>query len=130
VAGLTLAEADNRLAQALTDLPDHAAPLVPVVPAAIPTAARADGVPGPRWQLALDEIRPTGAELRPRLPLPAGHELSGPRIQAPSAAAPAALIALTLDVLTATQDPAFAKTLALEANLTDAYRTSLAAQLT
>jgi cytosine/adenosine deaminase-related metal-dependent hydrolase len=127
VAGLTLAEADDRLAQALTDLPDHAAPSALV---ATPAAARVEGVPGPRWQLALDEIRPTGAELRPRLPLPVGHELSGPRIQPPEEATPPGLTALTLDALTATQDPGFAKTLVLEVNLTDAYRTSLATQLT
>jgi hypothetical protein len=122
VAGLTLAESTNRLTEALADLPNHPAP-------AAPAAVRADAAPGPRWQLALDEIHPTGAELRPRLPLPGHHQPSGPLIQT-AAAVPVALTALALDGLTATQDPAFSKTLTAEANLTDAYRASLAGQLT
>ncbi|WP_037603834.1 amidohydrolase family protein [Streptacidiphilus rugosus] len=123
VAGLTLAAATARLTTALANLPTHNAP---------PPPAHADTATTPRWRLALDEIHPTGAELRPRLPLPAGGRLSGPVIQPPTTAALAAetTLPLALDGLTATQDPVFAKTLTAEANLADAYRTTLARDLT
>ncbi|WP_246192867.1 amidohydrolase family protein [Kitasatospora atroaurantiaca] len=120
VAGLTLAEATARLTAALGELPARAAPGAPLHALALPEEE-------PTWHLALDEIQPTGAELRPRLPVrgAAGAFAGGPVIRSRSAA-PAALTALTLDALTAGQDAGFLTTLAAEANLPEMLGTRLA----
>ncbi|WP_232247200.1 amidohydrolase family protein [Kitasatospora azatica] len=120
VAGLTLAEATTRLSTALADLPNH-------VPGAH-VQERTDGAP--QWRLALDEIQPTGAELRPRLPLPddSGRP-SGPVLPQLAAAHPDGLTALTLDRLTASHDEGFIQLLTAETNLSPAYRSALAALL-
>ncbi|MGX8909869.1 amidohydrolase family protein [Streptomyces netropsis] len=127
VGALTLAEAARRLTQALADLPG--------------TADRARRAPapareaGPRWRLALDEIEPTGAELRPRLPLlRAGRSVpSGPVIggaEADLAEGPAALPSLRLDGLTATKDATYRRTLGAEMNLPPGFAAALADLLT
>ncbi|MEV6550342.1 amidohydrolase family protein [Streptomyces sp. NPDC051597] len=124
VAGLSLGEATERLAGALADLPALAATPVPPI-----TASPGGGV---RWQLALDEIEPTGAELRPRLPLlSASGEThpTGPGIGALTAA-PAELEPVALDALTASDDPVFLATLAGEGNLPADYAGALARLLT
>ncbi|MGW6362312.1 amidohydrolase family protein [Streptomyces sp. NPDC055092] len=102
VNGLTLDEATRRLATALTDLPALATRARQ--PSPLTGAAEA----GMRWQLALDELAPTGAELRPRLPLltAAGTPLpTGPQVGLASAKSPLAPVAL--DGLTATADDVF-----------------------
>lgn len=115
VAGLTLPQATERLTAALATLPARAERgLAPFAP------ARPDEPP--RWYLALDELQPTGAELRPRLP--ARSAATGPSLAAP-AAAPAELIPLTLDALTATHDKPYRTTLAAEANLPPTLRVAL-----
>ncbi|MEV6013351.1 amidohydrolase family protein [Streptomyces sp. NPDC051976] len=126
VAGLTLAEAVERLTAALADLPALAAR----ASHATPLTALPDGEV--RWRIALDEIQPTGAELRPRLPLLTGaHTPSGPEIGPPSttsAAAPEAadgLTAVGLDPLTASADRAYLHTLTAERNLPDGYGAQL-----
>ncbi|GAA0596182.1 amidohydrolase family protein [Streptomyces crystallinus] len=124
VAGLTLADATDRLTGALADLPALAAAPAPAL------TASPDG--GVRWQLALDEIEPTGAELRPRLPLVgAGGEAhpTGPGIGA-TAAAPAELEPVVLDALTASGDHTFLHTLADEKNLPADYADALSRLLT
>ncbi|MEN8652783.1 amidohydrolase family protein [Streptomyces sp. 21So2-11] len=125
VAGLTLAEATARLRTALADLPDRAGREARTAGRGL--RARADGTPN--WYLALDEIHPTGAELRPRLPLHANGGTtraapSGPVISTRDTSSDG-LVSLPLDDLTATRDPAFLAALAAEANLPDTYSVQL-----
>ncbi|SED64496.1 Cytosine/adenosine deaminase [Streptomyces sp. 3213] len=125
VAGLSLAEATHRLATALADLPALAARAGASPPL---TGFAADGV---RWQLALDELAPTGAELRPRLPLltAAGRTRpTGPEVGLAAAAAPLAPVAL--DGLMASADAAFLSVLAHEGNLPADYGRHLSQLLT
>jgi 5-methylthioadenosine/S-adenosylhomocysteine deaminase len=124
VAGLTLAEAERRLTEALSDLPALAAR-----PAPGPTSLTALSGQDVRWQLALDEIRPTGAELRPRLPLTAAAgaasgEPSGPATSA-AGAAHDGLAPVALDLLTASADHVFLHTLTAEHNLPAGYAAQL-----
>ncbi|NEA53252.1 amidohydrolase family protein [Streptomyces sp. SID13666] len=123
VAGVTLAEATSRLSHALHDLPALAAR------AAQPrVTARPDG--DLHWQLALDEIRPTGAELRPRLALRGnGGQPTGPQI-ATRLARQDRLVPLSLDGLTASSDTAFLALLADEPNLPDHFGAQLSELLT
>ncbi|MFD3525010.1 amidohydrolase family protein [Streptomyces sp. NPDC058653] len=125
VAGLTLAEATDRLTTALADLPALAAR--PPQPAPL-TGALAGGL---RWRLALDELAPTGAELRPRLTLSAAGRThrTGPEL-GPVTAAVGALTPLRLDGLTASGDSSFGTVLAQEANLPADYGARLARLLT
>ncbi|MFD9794298.1 amidohydrolase family protein [Streptomyces sp. NPDC059070] len=125
LAGLTLTEATDRLTEALADLPRLAARA-----ASAPVTASPDGEV--QWQLALDEIRPTGEELRPRLP---ALTASGPgRPTGPSittaAGPPPPQLPVVLDGLTATGDRTFLDTLAAELNLPKEYGTSLSRLLT
>jgi hypothetical protein len=76
----------------------------------------------PRWFVALDELAPTGAEIRPRLPF-AGHE-TGPVLA--SAAAPLPLVPLVLDPLTVVDDEDFLTAVAAESNLPAGFATDLA----
>ncbi|MEU5363071.1 amidohydrolase family protein [Streptomyces sp. NPDC005925] len=124
VARLSLAEATRRLATALADLPALAARAG--VPSLL-TGAEADGV---RWQLALDELAPTGAELRPRLPLLAAGRArpTGPEVAYAAAATPP--VPVVLDGLTAGDDPTFLSVLADEINLPADYGTHLSRLLT
>lgn len=128
VAGLTLTEAVGRLTDALADLPALAARAT----RSAPLTAFPDGEV--RWQLALDEIQPSGAELRPRLPLLTGSRApSGPDIGTGAGAGGAAavtaaqggLTAVDLDLLTASADHAFLRTLTGERNLPDGYGVQL-----
>ncbi|MFI6693960.1 amidohydrolase family protein [Streptomyces sp. NPDC050433] len=125
VAGLTLAEAADRLTTALADLPALAARTPQ------PTPLTGAAVGGVRWQLALDELAPTGAELRPRLPLSAagGTHRTGPEL-GPMTAAVGALAPIVLDGLTASSDSAFAAALAHENNLPAGFGARLARLLT
>ena len=92
------------------------------------TDAAAGGV---RWQLALDELAPTGAELRPRLPrLTAGRpHPTGPDL-GPLTAAASALKPIALDGLTASTDATFLARLAEESNLPTGFGARLAQLLT
>ncbi|MDJ0346200.1 amidohydrolase family protein [Streptomyces sp. H10-C2] len=123
VAGVTLAEATSRLTKALADLPALAES------AAHPhLTARPDG--GVHWQLALDEIQPTGAELRPRLASSGtSPQATGPEISAQPAQQDG-LVPLTLDALTASDDAAFLALLASELNLPSTYGAQLSELLT
>ncbi|MER5641422.1 amidohydrolase family protein [Kitasatospora sp. NPDC002227] len=114
VAGLTLATATERLTAALAG---HPAPA---------PGRRADD-DGPQWQLALDELRSTGAELRPRLPLrTAPGRPTGPPLPARLPEAAQGPAQLELDGLTAGQDPGFVQLLTAEANLPPQYGAALA----
>jgi hypothetical protein len=55
-----------------------------------------------RWGLALDELEPTGVELRPRVPLPGHTELTGPSLVT---AAPAKPLSEIIGPLNSTASP-------------------------
>jgi hypothetical protein len=109
VAALSVAEAIDRLEQALAALPDASA------------HAPASGIapPAGRALLAVDGVIDNHMSSRPHLPLHGqftGPNLPGARtVQA--IGAPQPLPALTLDPLTAVDNPAYYKTLSHEANL-------------
>ncbi|MFI9111892.1 amidohydrolase family protein [Streptomyces venezuelae] len=116
VGDLTLAEATRRLTEALANLSVPAPP----VDTAPRTARGAEGAPV--WRLALDEIVPTGSELRPRLPLPGRRDRvpSGPVISG-VAPPPEPLQPLALDALVASTDTDFLDTLEAESNLPESF---------
>jgi cytosine/adenosine deaminase-related metal-dependent hydrolase len=141
VGNLALADAAAVIAKALSALSSGPqavlAEVAPLLPAAAPR--RADAA---TWRLALDEIQPTGVEMRPRLPLfERGRgtvrgavarvgaalrgrprtRLSGPPIPEPSAHVTEGLDAITLDSLTAGANAAFLTELRSEANLPADY---------
>ena len=80
VGNLALADAAAVVAKALATLASQPhtlmAAVAPLMPAIRAAASQAPG--RPVWRLALDEIQPTGQELRPRLPL-AGPDAGGER---------------------------------------------------
>ena len=81
------------------------------------------------WSLALDEIRNTGVDLRPRLPFNGPHDFTGPdRIASLAAAQPlsAILKPMTLDPLTVADDPDFLGDIARQPNVPDPVRSGLA----
>lgn len=173
VGNLALGDAAAIVAKALAALPGQTtgeglvAALPPELVALLPAArdgvrgAAANGAPNgarddgePVWRLALDEIRPTGAELRPRLPLRRGVRhadgvagaaaaadslllgaslnralMSGPAVPPLPADAAAGLSAIGLDVLTAGADQGFLAELGTEGNLPADYGRRLAALL-
>ncbi|GAA1966968.1 amidohydrolase family protein [Catenulispora subtropica] len=153
VGNLALADATALVAKALATLAERPealmtamAPLLPAV-----AAARRDNGDGPAWRLALDEIQPTGEELRPRLPLferapkavrdaagPHAHapgpvplpvpepvKLSGPPIPKLAATVTQGLTPVTLDALTASENAAFLTELKTEMNLPTDYGSQL-----
>ncbi|MFD0638246.1 amidohydrolase family protein [Catenulispora yoronensis] len=143
VGNLALADATALVAKALSTLAakpqalmSEVAPLLPAV-----AAARGNNASGPNWRLALDEIQPTGEELRPRLPLfergrravrsrrsgatastmPSPVMMSGPPIPKLTAEVTQGLSAVTLDALTASENAAFLAELRSEMNLPGGY---------
>ncbi|MFC9589371.1 amidohydrolase family protein [Streptomyces sp. NPDC056944] len=122
VGDLTLADATQRLTDALADIPLLASRVEKTR-----IARRTE--PTPTWRLALDEIAPTGSELRPRLPLPHSSLPSGPVISTVEPAV-SSLHPLTLDALTASTDTEFLDTLEAESNLPDSFGAHLRDLLT
>ncbi|HJV63038.1 MAG TPA: amidohydrolase family protein, partial [Albitalea sp.] len=109
VAAITLDAAKKALRQAFGDLPKLALELEKPKPK---TAARASlDEPHPVvWSLALDEIRATGVDQRPRLPFNDPRDFTGPELHAMrAAAAPLSKILqpIALDALTVADDPGF-----------------------
>lgn len=115
VQALSVATAISRLEQALADLPGA------------PTAAPADvAAPAGRALLAVEGVIDNHMSPRPHLPW--HGRLTGPNLPTPprTAAAPQqALPALTLDPLTAVDNPGFYDTLGAEGNLPDTIRAAL-----
>jgi 5-methylthioadenosine/S-adenosylhomocysteine deaminase len=117
VGQITLAEAKDRLEQALADLKQLA------------EQAEQQGSPLQRmlaapegevqWGLALDELEPTGVELRPRVPLPGTNTPTGPSLLTAAPAKPLSQVVgpLTLDSLTVPDDPHWLDTISIEQNL-------------
>jgi len=117
VGQITLAQATDRLQQALANLKQlaeqaeqHGSPLQRML------AAPEGEV---QWGLALDELEPTGLELRPRVPLPGQTTPTGPSLLTTAAAAPLSQVLgpLTLDRLTVPDDPDWLDTISHEQNL-------------
>jgi cytosine/adenosine deaminase-related metal-dependent hydrolase len=132
VGDLALAEATAIVAKALAALngsnQEVMAALAPLL-----TASAAHRDDAPTWRLALDEIQPSGEELRPRLPLQTQGRraafLSGPAIPMPAAGVTDDLTPITLDALTASTDAGFLAELAGEANLPAGYGRQLSTLL-
>jgi len=81
------------------------------------------------WSLALDEIRDTGSDLRPRLPFNGPRDFTGPkRVSLKAAAVPLSTILgpIALDPLTVPDDHNFLPAIAQQPNLPDPVRTGLA----
>lgn len=116
VGGLSLAEATDRLRQALGDLPRLAADLER------PTPAIALGAPASErvsWSLVLDHDEPAGIALRPHLPDLAGRPTAALEVDFAAAAVPLSqlLQALALDPLTVAGDADFVDRLIAQRNL-------------
>lgn len=81
------------------------------------------------WRLALDELAPTGMDLRPRLAAPGTHSPTGPTLTPKLPAVPLSqlLEPMTLDPLTVADDPDFLTTLAAERNLPPDLKAGLTA---
>jgi 5-methylthioadenosine/S-adenosylhomocysteine deaminase len=117
VGKITLAQAKERLENALTNLK------------ALAERAEQEGEPLQRllaapegevhWGLALDELEPTGMEVRPRVPLPGHTEPTGPSLTTAAAAKPLSEIVgpLKLDRLTVVDDHSWLDTIDEESNL-------------
>jgi hypothetical protein len=125
VAAVTLAEATDTLRAAFQNLPQLAKDLEHPKPAAI----RALDYPEPVvWYLALDEIRKTGVDLRPRLPLAPGGPLTGPSRGFVTAASPllsTILAPISLDGLTVADDADFLVRIQNELNLPARFKQGL-----
>jgi 5-methylthioadenosine/S-adenosylhomocysteine deaminase len=121
VRAITLKEASRRLADAFGRLPELAGQLERQPQAFAAHAFGPIGVEeGPVvWRLALDELAPTGVDLRPRLPLAGTHALTGPARAAAAAARPLSevLEPIPLDPLTVADDPKFLTSLSGQINL-------------
>jgi hypothetical protein len=116
---ITLAEARARLRDALANLKvlakkaeEHGTPRHALL------AATGDEV---RWGLALDELEPTGVELRPRVPRPGETTPTGPSLVTGAPAPPLSEVLgpLELDRLTVADDGNWLETIDSETNLPD-----------
>jgi 5-methylthioadenosine/S-adenosylhomocysteine deaminase len=144
VGNLALADATAIIGKALAALSGPSQNVMSAVGPLLPAQASVprDGVP--IWRLALDEIQPTGEELRHRLPLQnssrvaagrapatagavriavpgAGHGASGPAVPMLRADVTDGLQAIVLDALTASTNLGFLTELTDEANLPASY---------
>lgn len=129
VAALSLAAARRALKTAFRDIRKRARQLETTE---IRRPAPLDGLEPVVWSLALDEIRDTGLELRPRLPYSGPRDFTGPD-RLPGRAARAALSAklseilrpIVLDPLTVVDDANFLDQVAAQPNVPEAIRTGL-----
>ena len=134
VAALRLSTARSTLAGAFRDIRKLARDLEARPPDAL-TARRARALDAPQpvvWSLALDEIRDTGLELRPRLPYSGPRDFTGPERFSRRAARAAAsaklseiLQPIALDPLTVVDDAKFLDEVAAQPNVPAAVRTGL-----
>jgi hypothetical protein len=96
----------------------------------VPAAAVALDAPQPVvWSLALDEIHDTGVELRPRLPLDAPDDFTGPTtfaLRAAAAPLSSVLAPMAPDPLTVADDPHYLERIAAQPNVPEAVRNGLA----
>jgi 5-methylthioadenosine/S-adenosylhomocysteine deaminase len=126
VAGISLAQAKATMADSMRRLPDLARDLE--ANRTGPARAMAERLMRsgpPVWFLALDELEPTGLELRPRLPGPHGRE-SGPRVGTARAIPLSQLVSpMTLDPLTVADDNDFLDSVAGQTVLPEYVRRKL-----
>jgi cytosine/adenosine deaminase-related metal-dependent hydrolase len=130
VAAVPLGNATTTLRRALRDI----ATLAKEAEKPKRRAARRslDSPEAPVWSLALDEIRDTGEELRPRLPFDGPRDLTGPP-QVPKGAVAAAAAAplstilgpIKLDPLTVADDSDFLALVEKQPNVPEAIRLGL-----
>jgi 5-methylthioadenosine/S-adenosylhomocysteine deaminase len=119
VGKITLAEAKDRLEDALKNLKELA------------QEAEQRGMPRQRllaaaeedeivWGLALDELEPTGVEMRPRAPLPGESEPTGPSLTEAKAKPLSEVVGpLELDRLTVADDEGWLASIDKQTNLPD-----------
>jgi cytosine/adenosine deaminase-related metal-dependent hydrolase len=133
VAPISLAAARDTLRDGLARIRDLARDLErrEQAPALERTATERSA--GVVWSLALDELHPTGLEIRPRLPYAGPNDFTGPSLafRGPTAdleaAAPLSEILgpIDLDPLTVVEDPDYLTQLAAQPNVPPAIRDKL-----
>ena len=117
VGKITLAQATDRLEHALNELKQLAEQAEKLgSPLQRMLAAPDDAV---RWGIALDELEPTGVEVRPRVPLPGQTAPTGPSLVTAAPAKPLSEIVgpLKLDSLSVIDDPDWLHLIGSEQNL-------------
>jgi hypothetical protein len=128
VAAVSMSDAKTALRRAFRDLPKLARELEAPKPKSVKRGAL-DAPEPVVWSLALDEIRDTGVELRPRLPFNDPRDFTGPErglLRATSAPLSTILKPITLDPLTVADDPNFLLEIASQPNVPEAVRNGLA----
>ncbi|MFB3922576.1 MAG: amidohydrolase family protein [Terriglobia bacterium] len=120
VALISLTQARKRLTKALKDLPK-------LKPPAPPRAALAALYQPPTWFLALDEIAPTGMDVRPHLPLEGRPTMLAAKGPTALKATPPKLHSLKLDPITVVDDPDFLDLISKEVNLPEFVKQGLPA---
>ena len=128
VAAVSMSAAKTALRRAFRDLPKLARELEAPKPKSVKRGAL-DAPEPVVWSLALDEIRDTGVELRPRLPFNGPRDFTGPEralLRAASAPLSTILKPITLDPLTVADDPNFLLEIASQPNVPEAVRNGLA----
>jgi len=128
VAAVSMSAAKTALREAFRDLPELARELEAPKTKSI-TRGALDAPKPVVWSLALDEIRDTGVEFRPRLPFNGPTDFTGPErtlLRAASAPLSAILKPITLDPLTVADDPNFLLEIASQPNVPEALRKDLA----
>jgi 5-methylthioadenosine/S-adenosylhomocysteine deaminase len=121
VAAISLRSAKTILSQALEDLP-RAAKFAKAVPARLKRALEKQPL---TWQLALDELGPTGLDVRPHLPLDGHATMVAAKGALAAAAKPVTLKSLQLDPLTVVDDDGFLDLITRERNLPDFVKKDL-----
>lgn len=125
VASVSLSTARAALRAAFRDMPKLARELEkPKV-----TRSALDAPEPVVWSLALDEIQPTGNDMRPRLPFSGPRDFTGPNtVAVRAAAAPLSTILepVVLDPLTVADDRNFLTEIAKQQNVPEAVRAGLA----
>jgi cytosine/adenosine deaminase-related metal-dependent hydrolase len=117
VAPISLKQAKVKLRKALKDLPNLKPPTV------VPTG-RAGFEPPLQWFLALDELAPTGMDVRPHLPMGGRPTMAAARGPV-SRKAPVKLKPLKLDAMTVADDADFLTRVAAARNLPDYIKQGL-----
>ncbi len=129
VATVDLKEAQEILTAALHDLPQLAKALEKPPPTRRAVMGLVLDRPEPLvWTLALDEIQPTGVDLRPRLPFGKAQTRTGPQLTLARASAPplsTILEALPLDALTVADDVGFLERMTQQRNLPEPIKQGL-----
>lgn len=128
VAAVTLSAARRTLSEAFRNLPTLARELE--TPKPMLAKQMALDRPEPVvWSLALDEIRETALELRPRLPLNGPQDFTGPErvsLRAISAPLSSILTPIEIDPLTVADDPNFLANILKQPNVPEPVRVGLA----